>query len=206
MQDVITRYPLTWPAGWPRTRAGDRRPARFGTRGPKSGALRGLTLLEAQGRLTGELRRLKAESVLLSTNVKLTTYGVPYSRHLPPHDPGVAAYFHLEGADRCLACDAWSTVAGNVGAVAAHVFALRAVTRYCVGSTSQAFAGYQALPPTEADWAIVLGVAPGAGRADVEAAYRDLAARHHPDLGGDPAQMVRINLARDRALEDLAGA
>ena len=34
----------------------------------------------------------------------------------------------------------------------------------------------------------VLGVRPGASRADVTDAFRRFALRHHPDRGGDPAR------------------
>jgi hypothetical protein len=41
----------------------------------------------------------------------------------------------------------------------------------------------------------VLGVAVGASRADIHRAYLALARRHHPDAGGDPAMMQRVNQA-----------
>ena len=34
----------------------------------------------------------------------------------------------------------------------------------------------------------------------IDTAWRRLAARHHPDRGGDSAQMARINTARDQGL------
>ena len=46
-------------------------------------------------------------------------------------------------------------------------------------------------------WA-VLHVEPGAPFEVVSAAYRALAARHHPDHGGDVERMKRINLAFER--------
>ncbi|MBA2701279.1 MAG: DnaJ domain-containing protein, partial [Chloroflexi bacterium] len=41
----------------------------------------------------------------------------------------------------------------------------------------------------------VLGVDRGADRRTIRAAYRTLARRYHPDLGGDPADMMRVNEA-----------
>lgn len=41
----------------------------------------------------------------------------------------------------------------------------------------------------------VLGVLPVAPREVVEAAYRALARQHHPDSGGAPGRMARINAA-----------
>jgi hypothetical protein len=34
-------------------------------------------------------------------------------------------------------------------------------------------------------------------QAIIDTGYRSLAAKAHPDVGGDPADMVRLNLARD---------
>jgi len=44
---------------------------------------------------------------------------------------------------------------------------------------------------------VVLGVAPSATREAIRAAYRSLARRHHPDLGGDAARMAALNEAWD---------
>lgn len=55
-----------------------------------------------------------------------------------------------------------------------------------------------------ADAYAVLWLRPGAPPAVVRAAYRALAARHHPDAGGDPGVMRRLNAAY--AALDRAGA
>ncbi|MDB5552163.1 MAG: hypothetical protein JWL86_2147, partial [Rhizobium sp.] len=65
-----------------------------------------------------------------------------------------------------------------------------------VGTAAQAFAGYQALPSPE-QWWEVLGVARNADIVQIEAAYRALAARSHPDRGGSDSAMARLNVARD---------
>jgi curved DNA-binding protein CbpA len=46
----------------------------------------------------------------------------------------------------------------------------------------------------------VLGVGQHAPRAQIEAAYRELARKAHPDTGGSNAAMARLNAARDAAL------
>lgn len=46
-----------------------------------------------------------------------------------------------------------------------------------------------------------LGIGIRVDRDTVNRAFRQLAAKHHPDSGGDHAGMQQINLARERALE-----
>ncbi|HYN33215.1 MAG TPA: J domain-containing protein [Ilumatobacteraceae bacterium] len=47
----------------------------------------------------------------------------------------------------------------------------------------------------------ILGLGPDATSQDVRAARRELAKRHHPDRGGDPAAMQAVNEAADAALQ-----
>lgn len=51
----------------------------------------------------------------------------------------------------------------------------------------------------------VLGLTPAASLAEVRAARRALAFDAHPDRGGDPQRMTRINAAFDRAVRQLTG-
>lgn len=46
----------------------------------------------------------------------------------------------------------------------------------------------------------ILGVAADAGEAEIQAAYRRLMARAHPDTGGSEGLAARLNAARDRLL------
>ncbi len=48
---------------------------------------------------------------------------------------------------------------------------------------------------------LILGLAPGAGRDDVSAAYRNLMKRLHPDQGGTSYLASRVNEARDVLLK-----
>lgn len=214
-----TRYPLSWPLGWPRTAARRRQRAHFSqtktTRMPEGQAdivrTERVSMPAARDRLFAQLQRLGATNVLLSTNVELTSYGLPRAGRREPDDPGVAVYFQLHGKDRVLACDRWDQVQGNIAAVAAHIDAIRRVDRYGVGTLDQAFAGYDALPPPGADnrppWRKVLGLPSDADvtTETVQGAYRELAKVCHPDLqGGSHAAMAQLNEARDAALRELA--
>lgn len=192
--DTVQRFPLAWPTGWKRTTG--RATARFQHYRAR------LTADVALRRLEDELRRIGAVNEVLSTNLEVKLSGGPRFDRPPLHgDPGVAVYFTLKGKPTVLACDRWDRVADNIAAVAAHIDALRRIDRYGVGTLEQAFAGYAALPPGAEDWALVLGVARTASKADILAAHRRLATEHHPDKGGRAIDMARINEARDLALK-----
>lgn len=213
MRDQVQRYPLQWPQGWTRTEPSKRQAARFGRRTTTQGSgnysyqrFEQLTIAQATLRLQRELDRLGASVPAISSNVELRLDGMPRSDRRAPADPGVAVYFNLKGRPRCLACDRWSTVADNIAAVAAHVEAIRAVDRYGVGNMEQAFAGYTALQPAAFEWWIILGVSREASEAEIDAAFKALARKHHPDLGGDPLEMARLNQARDSARQERGAA
>lgn len=204
------RYPLSWPTGWKRTSPASRRIALFGRglrvetpSGSRPGPRRPLTVAEATARLSGEIERLGGKDPLLSTNMQVRLDGLPRSGQPEPSDPGAAVYFSLHGKPRCLACDRWHRVADNIAAIAAHVYSIRAVDRYGVGTMDQAFAGYAQLPPASVDWPAVLGVSRNATLADVEAAFLRLARVLHPDAGGSSNDMARLNSARDLARTEI---
>lgn len=200
MEDLS--YPLRWPAGWPR--ATSRKTAAFNKKDWSKGYQRtvDITIADAMDRLQTELDRLKARSVVLSSNLERNLNGSPRSGQSEPKDPGVAVYFRLDGKPTVLACDKWDRAADNIVALAKHIEAIRGIDRWGVGTIAQAFAGYQALEAPE-QWWQVLGVAQSAGKNDVDAAYRARALRAHPDHGGTDAQMARLNAARDRAYQEL---
>jgi DnaJ domain len=204
------RFPLQWPVGWERTPAHERMAASFrkggsATRDPVTGIggrapTRALSVPDALARLSQQLGLLEATHEVLSTNLQVRLDGLIKGGQVEPADPGAAVYFRLHGAARCLACDRWTRLADNIAAIAQHVDALRRIDRYGVGSLDQVFAGYAALPPTSADWWIILGVPRDATREQIETAFRALARRYHPDSGGDHTAMARINDARRVAL------
>jgi len=195
-------YPLAWPASWPRTDSWRRRAPRFGKR----------TLEQASRCVYVELERLKVKDtqVVISTNLSLRLDGRPAGGQRSPADPGVAVYFVLKDKPHVLACDRWSSIEHNLYAIALHIGALRGMERWGVGSASQAFAGYRALPENAgadvlAPWRAVLGEPPAGLSADwIRGRDRELAKDLHPDVGGSNGSMAALTRARDDALLEAA--
>jgi len=185
MFEGIDAYPLSWPAGWPRTDAYRRKRSQFADR----------TLAKAREFTLNELRILGARGVILSTNVELRRDGLPMSGRRNPTDTGVAVYFALKGKPCVLACDLWNRVEDNLWAIGKHVEALRGQERWGVGTIEQAFAGYQALPAPVVNWWEVLGVDRKAAWADIQAVYRIKGKISHPDNGGNLEEFLRVQAA-----------
>ncbi|MGH9644186.1 MAG: J domain-containing protein [Terriglobales bacterium] len=144
--------------------------------------------------------------VLISSNVRTRLDGMPRSDQAEPADPGVAVYWRAGKQQRCMAIDRYTRVPDNLAAIAATLEAMRAIERHGGASIlDRAFSGFIALPAPE-QWFQVLGVSSHAAREEIEAAHRRLAMQHHPDRGGEDAQMARVNAARDEGLRQVAGS
>lgn len=197
--DAPSRYPLAWPQGRPRRRWQDRAKGSFVHNGKpiKSG--------DAATKVEAELRRLGAVYPILSSNLELRLDGRPRADRAEPADPGVCLYFQLKGQPFALACDTFTTVAQNIAALANHLDATRRIERYGVATASETLRAFQSLPPpsegivTPRRWSEVLGVPARATRAEIDAAYRSLARKAHPDNGGSTAAMTALNAARAQA-------
>lgn len=216
------RFPLSWPSGWKRTAYHQRRPAAFHSMKTVYGSFRQdgtrstykqkerLSVGDATERLTGELHRLGATAVIISSNMRVRQDGLPYASQAKQlDDPGIAVYFKLQGKPRVLACDRWNSVADNMAAIAGHIEAIRACDRYGVGTLEQAFTGYAALPAnTAVNWRAVFGFADGKRVTwpDVEDAFRTAARSAHPDAGGTHDQMARLSEAKEFARKEFQGA
>ena len=180
-------YPLAWPPGWPRT------DARRRERWPGHTVTLARSLTECQA----ELRRLGATGVVLSSNVTLGAER--------PADPGVVAYCTYDGTQVAIPCDRWTTVAGNLRAIAKTIEAMRGMERWGAKHMIKAmFMGFAALPAPASSphWSQVLGVAVDADVAAIETAYRRRARTAHPDGGGSHEAMARLNAARDAAMSE----
>jgi DnaJ-domain-containing protein 1 len=134
--------------------------------------------------------------VVISTNLKSCIDPRPVG------DPGVVVYWNEKLATRCMAIDRYARVAGNLGAIAATLMAMRAIERHGGAEVrNKAFAGFAALPAPKEAWEVLGLNSAQASPAEIEDAYRRLAMRHHPDKGGTVEQMARINAARDKLLK-----
>ena len=194
-------YPLAWPTGWKRTEGYQRKPAPFKSYGSE------VTIFVARTRLADQLDLLRANNVVLSTNVELRADGQPRSDRRAPMDPGVAVYFDLKRRPTVLACDKWDRVADNIVALAKHIEAMRGMDRWGVGTLEQAFTGYQALPAPDPWWKVLGLSGPNVTRSDIIIAYRKSSQAAHPDRpGGSHDKMAAVNAARDAGLARFEGA
>lgn len=200
IRESVSAWPLSWPSGWPRT-PGDQR---------RASAFMPTTFFHQFQEVLDELRLLgvRPHEVVVSSSLRVKPDGIPYSKQGRVEDPGVAVWFVLAGAERVLACDRLLKPEHNLRAIALHVSALRGQERWGVGSASQAFAGFVALPEqaTGVSWWDYFSLDPKyATEADVRSVYRESAKMDHPDAGGDRARwdelqsMLRIALDAVRA-------
>lgn len=131
-------------------------------------------------------------------------------------------------------CNTFSSVGCNLHAVGLVLEALRAQNRYGVGSGTEQYRGWAALPPgasslatgggiAAAEWATVeaamrflwesagkpLGghwpASPGEFMARLTFLHRGALSRHHPDAGGDTATASKINRCRDYIEQHMPG-
>lgn len=213
-------FPLSWPPGWPRTKATHRMDAPFWATtqgdfnavvGRRTSYRKPRSMAEAADGLILELERLAATGLVISSNAPLRKDGLPMSNRVTFGDPGAAAYFHLKGKPVSLACDKWLRVEDNLWAICKHVEAIRGQERWGVGSVEQAFRGYMALPPggssAGGSWWNILGCAHDAPAEVVRAAFRTAAAAAHPDRpSGSHERMVAVNAAWDQARQALGSS
>lgn len=187
---MTTAYPLSWPAGFPRSQKRER--GAF-----KTTLARALANVETSLRLFGKDSGKPVSAVVLSSNV---TLGVQ-----SPPDPGVAAYFTWEGMQVCIPVDRYDSVAANLQAIHHIIEARRVELRHGTLSLVRAsFQGFKALPaPT--NWRDVLGIRPDERVTIqiVEDRYRELAKSRHPDRGGTDVLMAELNRARADARREL---
>lgn len=183
-------WPLAWPEGRPRTPIGARKESSFR-----------ITHNDACANLFQQIRLLGGGRAVISTDMELRKDGLPFARQTVT-DMGVAVYFHHKGLWVCFACDRWDRMACNIHAIAKTIEALRGIARWGTGDMLDvAIQGFVALPPPapQRKWWDVLGVRQGAPIEVIEASYRALAKKAHPDAGGTAAAWSELEAAISEA-------
>lgn len=194
MTSNVAAYPLHWPDGVKRTK--HRRNSPFGA----------VEIPKAMRDLEDQIRLVPSvvySTIVVSTNLTFSSRG-------QPSDVGVAIYFsrrkevdagHIDVPYQ-MACDCWEKVQHNMRALTKHIEAIRGTERWGVGTLEQTFSAYSALPPPRESrtvvsrpWHEVLGVYPTMPIEAVEAVYRTLAKKAHPDSGGTLEAMAELNNA-----------
>jgi hypothetical protein len=182
-------YPLTWPDGMPRTER--REYSRFKT-----------SLAAALKNVQGSLKLFGADSGKPVADIVLSSNVAGLSSRAPA-DPGVAAWFTWDGAQRCIAVDRYPKVEDNLQAIYHVIEARRTEMRHGgLHIVRQTFKGFVALPAPDGQktWREVFGFGDSlVAMGDVETRFKTLSATAHPDRGGSNQKMADLNRARAEA-------
>lgn len=193
----IEAYPLTWPIGYKRTADYNRHRSQFKQ-----------TMERAQRFMRDEVARIGGTDLIVSSNIPVRNDGMLYADYMRRKidDPGVAIYFKMKGRDVVMCCDQYSQVWENVYALGKGIEALRGMDRWGVSEfLERAFTGFTALPEfTTADikssWETLGLSAKPADIGIVHSAYKTLAKKAHPDMGGSADGFDELNKAYQQAL------
>lgn len=186
--DIDRKFPLFWPADWPRTPAEKIKKAQFKDRSLRIGSKE----------IDLEVRRFRGKDLVISANLALKTDGSLRSVQRQPYDRGVAIFFEKDGEQLAIACDIYNTVEDNLWALVRTLQSLRQIERD--GSPTiinKAFQGFAALPdPGRRQWWEVLGVSRDEDPSFVRLKYFQLAEKTHPDKNnGDAEEFLKVQKA-----------
>lgn len=180
------RTPLEWPAGMPRCAA------------PKRAAFK-VSLAQA-------VRELQDAIGMMGGLYPRVTFDADRPLRRKAVDQAAAVYFQTDGREVVFACDRWDRLQDNIRAIGLTLEAIRGMERWGVSdATSRAMSGFVALPPPPS-WCEVLGFKPGDRFTPemVEAAYRDLVKKVHPDGSApDKDAFARLQIAIHEARMEL---
>ena len=192
-EHLPTHWPLQWPPNVPRWRAAERK------RWPAI-----VTWTDAMPALTRELQMLVPAWFVISTDLELKKNGYPARGWETALDPGVAVWFRRMGTVHCIAADRYTTIPGNLRAVACIIDAMRGLERWGAPKVvDAALHGFAALAPPVRPWWVVLLCQPDADEAEIVTAFRRRMLAVHPDKGGTTELMQEVMRARDEALKVL---
>lgn len=194
---MTPQYPLQWPIGWKRTHY------------PETSHFKPGSAYAESYEVMHQLELLGATNIVVSSNMQYRADGMPYARQGNIRDTGVAVYFKLNGNEQCIPCDKWTTVEDNLRAIAKTIEALRGIERWGAKEmVNAAFRGFKALPETiimgehtSRAWWEVLQVSQNADWDVIEAAYKRLLHKVHPDKGGSDFAFQEVQTAFQRAKE-----
>jgi hypothetical protein len=188
-------FPLSWPAGWSRTKL----QTNSAFKAPMS---------KAVALLRNEVRRMGGSSVVISTNIPLKADGT-MRMDREPVDSGVAVYFTRNGKQVVFACDKYDLARENVYAIARTIEAMRSIERWGASEMMErAFSGFKALPETASEgedcWKVLM-LPPMSDARLVKLAHRDIIRNLHA-TGASSEDFARINVSRDECLRALNAA
>lgn len=219
-------YPLRWPEGWKRTPHAKRdRGHQFKSHrqfDPTTGRGSGgnlPTFAGARAALMEQLRMLGAHGVVISSDVMVRNdgrvHGSVKADRFDMENPGIAVYFILNNRPMVMAQDFYDSPGCNLRSLTLAVDAMRALGRHGGGTMmGKAFDGFSALPPPAGSkprrpWWEVLKYPADPNERDfltvkeVEARWRALSMKAHPDQGGSHEQMAELNAAKEDAVAEL---
>lgn len=184
------RNPLEWPFGQVRTERRRKAPFHAGE----------TTILKELDRA---VVKLQLEDVKITTARRVRVDGqISQSTDQNNADPGIAIYFKRKGEDIALAFDKFSDFWGNLRAIGLYLEYMARLESYDMTEIAdKAFTGFKALPASistplpHRDWWVVFSVDKDANAHEVKAAYRDLLKLHHPDVGGNQAELDEVRRA-----------
>lgn len=203
---MASAFPLAWPDGWPRTPGHKARDGRkhFAVYRGGAASKSALNFEDALKGLEAALAALQADDIIVSSNLKLTMLGRPSGSIARPTDQAVAVYFKRQRKSLVFARDAFDRFEDNVRSITIALEAMRTLERHGGSSMAErAFTGFTALPPPKSCWEI-LGLQKGSSAQAINAAWRELIGKAHPDQGGSQAAAAELNAARDAALREVA--
>lgn len=224
---MTTATPLAWPEGWPRTpdyqkKTGDGfKKKRYVPPSQPGGSgydrFANITFPESRDLLFAALKKLKAASVVVSTDHPTDRFNLPVESKRKVNDNGVAVYFQYLGRAQVMACDRYMTTAANMRSLGLAIEALCQLERHGGGvMMEKAFEGFAALTDgtggkKSRHWSEILGVdprplgvSPAVAKAMIEAAWKEAIAAAHPDKeGGSDEAAQEVNTAREQALAEI---
>jgi hypothetical protein len=191
---MVEAFPLSWPAGFPRSVK-------------KINSQFTCTTAQARDGILRQVNLMKGSNVIISTNIPVKRDGHLYATGKPvDNDYGVAVYFTWKNDQVVLACDQYNSIWENLRAIQNSIEAMRKLEKWgCSDILSRAFSGFKTLSEAKTDhWTSILSLHHSATVSEIKIRYRDLAKKYHPDaVGGDQEMFVRIHKAYGDALQGL---